>query len=589
MAPRVRTAFAVVLLLAGSAAASPMRGVIEGYYGKPWTGAARRDVIAFLGTHHMDTFVYSPKNDEYHRARWRDPYPADQLDDLRATALVARKAKVRFVYGLTPALDVCYSCVSDRHALRRKLSQLLSAHVRRFALLFDDSPATLTNPDDVAHFGGSDDAALARAQADLVNRAARWLRSRGATLDLMVPTDYAGVDCHPYHAALGSALRGKVPVGWTGPGVFADHITGAMARARAACVPGHPVVLWDNVPVNDTILAINLHLGPLVGRDADLAATLGGHLLNPMTEAHASLVTLGTAGTYFADPQGYDAEAAWRATLTELGNGGGLAVLAEQTRSSALDLDDARALATVVDGVTAAYPSADWEASVGALAAEEAREAAAPGDIAAQIGGTPLADEIAPWVVELGAHVARGMEAVTLLRALKPTFAEVTASVAGGTLHASGRVVPPDAAIAGVSGPGFATAATAIAARIAAPPVGALVACLGDLRGADINLCTTYGLNVHGKALYVVIHTVSSIEVVADRNVHDRLVRFAGTTYAAWAAHQPVGTLSLTADDAPVTLDGDGGFTLDVPLPGSGHVRLVAATSAGDATARAVP
>ena len=589
MAARVRFQIIVAVVLATSASAAPMRGVIEGYYGRPWTGPARREVIAFLATHHMDTFVYSPKNDEFHRARWRDPYPADQLADLRATAVAARKAKVRFVYGLTPALDVCYSCASDRRALRRKFSQLVRARVRRFALLFDDSPIALSAPSDVAHYQGAGDVALARAQADLVNRTARWLRSRGAVLDLMVPTDYAGVDCHPYHSALAAALRGKVPVGWTGPGVFAVQITGAMAHARAACLPGHPVVLWDNFPVNDTILSINLHLGPLTGRDADLATALGWHLLNPMTQAHASLVALGTAGAYFDDPAGYDPESAWRATLAELGNGGGLAVLAEQTRSSALDLVDARALAAVVDGVGASYSGADWEAGVDALAAEETREGAAPGAVAAELGGTPLGDEIAPWVAELAAHVAMGTDAVALLRALKPGFAELAAAATGGMLHASGRVVLPDAAVAAASGPDFASAATAIAARIAAPPVGPLGRCLGNLLGADIAFCTTFGLNVHGKALYVIIRTVSSLEIVADRNVHDRLVRFAGTTYAEWAARQPAGTLALTADGAPVALDSDGRFTLDAPLPRAGTVRLLAATAAGDATARAVP
>lgn len=176
-----------------------------------------------------------------------------------------------------------------------------------------------------------------------------------------------------------------------------------------------------------------------------------------------------------------------------------------------------------------------------------------------------------------------------LLRAQKPTFAELSASVASGMLHASGRVVSPDAALAGTLGPDFAAAATAIATRIASPPLGALAACLGDLFGADIGFCTSFGLNVHGKALYLIIRSLSSVEVVADRNVHDRLVQFAGTTYASWAGRQPAGTLVLAADGIPVSLDVDGRFTVDAPLPASGQVRLLATTGAGDATARLVP
>ena len=46
---------------------------------------------------------------------------------------------------------------------------------------------------------------------------------------------------------------------------------------------------------------------------------------------------------------------------------------------------------------------------------------------------------------------------------------------------------------------------------------------------------------------------------------------------------------SISLRGNKLTLDGDGGFTLDVPLPPAGTVRLVATTAAGDATARAVP
>ena len=114
----------------------------------------------------------------------------------------------------------------------------------------------------------------------------------------MMPTAYSGTTCLPYHAALAGALRRKLPVGWTGPGVFAPTLTGAEARARRACLDGHPVILWDNFPVNDGVLSNTIHLGPLVGRDPTLPGELAGYLLNPMTQAHASLIGLGTAAAY---------------------------------------------------------------------------------------------------------------------------------------------------------------------------------------------------------------------------------------------------------------------------------------------------
>src|SRR5262249_59751407 len=151
----------------------------------------------------------------------------------------------------------------------------------------------------------------------------------GRALVLMVPTEYAGTTCTPYHAALDAGLRRGLPVGWTGPGVFAEVITATAARARRACLPRHPVVLWDNYPVNDTVLSNNLHLGPLTGRDAGLPRALRGYLLNPMTQAHASLVALGTAAAYLRNPARYQSERAWANALGELSGGGtGLPVFA---------------------------------------------------------------------------------------------------------------------------------------------------------------------------------------------------------------------------------------------------------------------
>src|SRR5262245_23402316 len=412
-------------LAAGNAMArtSPLRGVVEGYYGRPWTGEARRTVIRFLAAHGMNAFVYAPKNDPYHRDRWRELYPADVLADLRATAAVARRARVRFVYALSPALDVTYSSADDLGALVAKLAQLARARIRHFALFFDDSPDRLRHAEDLARYG-SDDTALARAHADLVNRVDSLLRRRHLPrIEFIVPTAYSGTACLPYHTALVETLRRRMPIGWTGHGVFSPTLTGAEARMRRRCLGGHPVILWDNFPVNDGVLSNTLHLGPLVGRDAELPGELAGYLLNPMTQAHASLVGLGTAAIYLKRPKRYDHEAAWQAALAELDGSGGLAVLAEQTRSSALndpDYDDAPMLAAALARVEVSWASPDWTADVDALEAEERRQGAAPATIAASLGDTPLAREIAPWVAELATHAAQGLDAVRLLRAMKP-------------------------------------------------------------------------------------------------------------------------------------------------------------------------
>ncbi len=559
-----------------------LRGVVEGYYGRPWSGEARRDVIRFMGAHGLDTFVYGPKNDPYHRDRWREPYPDAATADFRETARIARRAKVRFVVAVSPGLDVCFAGRDDFAALTAKLAQLARVRVRHFALFFDDVGGGLSKAEDVARYGGTDQEALARGHADLVNRTDRWLRRRRLPgLVFMVPSDYAGTECRPYHRALARALRPHMPIGWTGSGVFAETLTGAEARAFRACLGDHPIVLWDNFPVNDAVLSSNLHLGPLTGRDGDLARAVRGHLLNPMTQAHASLIAIGTAAAYFAAPDAYDPESAWHATLAELDPSGGLAVLAEQTRSSPLDLDDARALAAAVDAVTASYATPAWQDAMAALDAEIARQARAPATIATSLDGTPLGDEIAPWVAELAAHAAAEADGARLLRAMKPGLTDVAATASGGTLRVTGRAVPPDDAVVAALAPIYGVVPPL-------PTLGELFARKGNVLSADVALCPELGLNVHGKALYAVPYSLTELRTIGGRNVHRQFLELVASRVADYAARQgpAANAIAVTLGDAPVALAPDG--TFDATAPG-GSTTLVVTNAAGDATARVVP
>ena len=60
------------------------RGVIEGFYGRPFSHEQRLGLIRFIGAHGFNCYAYAPKNDPLHRERWRDPYPADEIARFRA-------------------------------------------------------------------------------------------------------------------------------------------------------------------------------------------------------------------------------------------------------------------------------------------------------------------------------------------------------------------------------------------------------------------------------------------------------------------------------------------------------------------------
>ncbi|MBQ9836356.1 MAG: beta-N-acetylglucosaminidase domain-containing protein [Akkermansia sp.] len=44
----------------------PYRGVVEGYYGIPWSTKARLAQLDFYGRNKLNTYIYAPKDDPYH-------------------------------------------------------------------------------------------------------------------------------------------------------------------------------------------------------------------------------------------------------------------------------------------------------------------------------------------------------------------------------------------------------------------------------------------------------------------------------------------------------------------------------------------
>lgn len=310
-----------------------IRGLIEGFYGPPYSFEARLDLVRFLPKAGLDTYLYAPKLDVYHRERWREPYPAEFLEHFSSLAETARATGVRFVYALSPALSFAPER-GDTARVHEKLQTLHAAGVHDFCLLFDD-----ITPDGA----GADP----RVQADLVIDTRAFLREQSANTSLcFISHLYAGTaqqfrsGTSPFQAMfpIPSAetyrayerIPDDVPVLWTGPAVFTDRLTVAEAADFRRFV-ARPVLLWDNYPVNDA-MPDELFLGPYVGREAGLGRSLDGILLNTMREPEASKIALWTAGRCFALEDRYDPRTAFEEALEAVGGTSNRSVttLAEQ-------------------------------------------------------------------------------------------------------------------------------------------------------------------------------------------------------------------------------------------------------------------
>jgi hyaluronoglucosaminidase len=303
------------------AAAIPIRGSIEGFYGSPWTHEERLDQLAFYGRVKLNTYVYAPKDDPYHRDRWREPYPAAEVDRLRQLIDTARANHVRFTFAVSPGVSLCFSDPADTDALVAKLQALYDLGVRTFAVAFDDIVADRWNcAGDQAAYGAPSMEAAARAQGALLGQVRE--RIVGAHDDVgplqMVPTDYRGTRDSGYRTALRSSLAGDIQVMWTGTYVVPPAITVAEAQAAAGTY-GRPALIWDNTPVNDfPATEGRLLLGPYTRREPGLAAQVSGIVLNPMNQAAASKVALAGASDFTWNDAAYDPARAHRAAAALL-------------------------------------------------------------------------------------------------------------------------------------------------------------------------------------------------------------------------------------------------------------------------------
>ncbi|MGR0161392.1 beta-N-acetylhexosaminidase family protein [Paenarthrobacter nitroguajacolicus] len=269
------------------------RGVIEGFYGTPWSHQARLDVIEFAGRQKMNTYIYSPKDDPLLRDKWRELYTNQELEELRELIDAAAANHVRFSYALSPGIDICYSSEGDLEDAVTKLESLYSLGVRSFVIPLDDIATKVQCADDLREFG-SGQANLAKAQASFLNDVnEKFISAKEGVLPLeTVPTFYNGSASTPYKQELGRALNPGIVVQWTGEDVVSHRISRESAE-RARVSYGSPkdprnIVIWDNYPVND-FSQDHLFLAPVIGRDADLNRSIQGIVTNPMIQPYLSL------------------------------------------------------------------------------------------------------------------------------------------------------------------------------------------------------------------------------------------------------------------------------------------------------------
>jgi hyaluronoglucosaminidase len=308
-------------------------GVVEGFYGRPWSRAARARIVEDLAVTGLDTYLWAPKDEPSHRARWAEPLSAAALAEVEHLSGTCRSRGIELVHGIAPVgstgrgfrwLPRYRIEESAREALRRRVRDVAGAGVRGFAVLFDDTLPTFV-PQAASRTLGEVHGTIARIALDAAPAGARAL---------VVPAVYyrrahaVGPGGLAYLRGIASVVGRDIPVAWTGPRIFSPWIAGRdIAELEEAT--GLSIFVWNNAIANDWLPLLTgafgarrrmerLSSGPVMNLAPDALARASGVLLNGAREAELTRVALRTFADFLREPSTYDPLASWARAVEDV-------------------------------------------------------------------------------------------------------------------------------------------------------------------------------------------------------------------------------------------------------------------------------
>lgn len=72
----------------------------------------------------MNSYLYAPKDDEKHRAYWRDLYTLEEAAELTRLIKETTNKGIHFIYAISPGLDITFSNKQEVALLKKKLDQV---------------------------------------------------------------------------------------------------------------------------------------------------------------------------------------------------------------------------------------------------------------------------------------------------------------------------------------------------------------------------------------------------------------------------------------------------------------------------------
>ncbi|MEG0712382.1 MAG: beta-N-acetylglucosaminidase domain-containing protein, partial [Niameybacter sp.] len=278
------------------------RGYIEGFYGFPWSHEDRKDLMVFGGEYKLNTYIYAPKDDPYHRSDWRALYPENEARQIAELAEVGHQNNLNFVWTIHPGDSIDLDSEEDFIATIHKLEQLYALGVRQFGVLFDD-------------IGGYPDG---EQQARYINRVdTEFIKAKGDVRPLLtVGTRYCeawGPSMEKYFKPFVEDLHEDVEIMWTGSATMSTVSKEKFDAPKRMIQSEKNLSVWWNYPVNDYCDA-KILMGKIETLSPDVD-NINGFFSNPMNQAQASKQALFCIADHNWNTDAFDSEASFAASF----------------------------------------------------------------------------------------------------------------------------------------------------------------------------------------------------------------------------------------------------------------------------------
>ena len=269
----------------------------------------RRDLIDFSSYFKINTYGFASKDDPYHREKWFEMYPDEDLDEIDMLAKFAENRAIDYYWTIAPFLQNEHRITEENKAeglnkILEKFEQLYSKGIRCFGVLGDDVGGL--EPETVIF---------------LLNSLNQWRREKGDVKELIFcPHAYCmeewafrdGGELNLYDEYFDEDIH----IIYTGINICSpinkENIEAYKTTNIIDNERRRDPLFWMNWPVNDIDHQRDRRLfmgaGEVFAKGKD---EITGVLTNPMEQAEASKVAVFASADYAWNPEFLDAFKSW--------------------------------------------------------------------------------------------------------------------------------------------------------------------------------------------------------------------------------------------------------------------------------------